>query len=67
MKIDKNISIEDLANELPAAVGYLMNNGIRCLRCGEPLWGTLESAALEKGFSHEDVDRFVREINELGQ
>ncbi|GEM_PF-5336042 len=33
--------------------------------CGEPIWGTLEEAAKEKGFSDEEIEGFVRDINEL--
>ena len=49
-KITKDIEIEDLVNLVPESVTYLSNEGIRCLRCGEPIWGSLESAAKEKGF-----------------
>jgi len=64
-KITKDIEIEDLVNELPDSVVYLMEQGIRCLRCGEPIWGTLESAAKEKGFSDEDIKKFVEELNKM--
>ncbi len=65
MKITKDIFIEDLVRELPESVEYLMNRGIRCLRCGEPVWGTLENAAKEKGFSAEQIEVFVSELNVL--
>lgn len=65
MKITKETFIEDLVNELPESVEYLMKKGIRCLRCGEPVWGTLESAAKEKGFSTEEIEGFVKDLNEL--
>lgn len=63
--IDKNILIEDLVTRLPRAVGYLMKKNIKCLACGEPIWGTLEDAARQKGFSDEEIDVFVRELNAL--
>lgn len=63
--ITKEIEIEILLEKLPEAVGYLMDNNIRCLRCGEPIWGTLEEAAKEKGFSEIDIQRFVTELNEM--
>jgi hypothetical protein len=63
--IDKKITIEELVNDYPFSVKYLMDKGIRCLRCGEPIWGTLESASLEKGFNEPEIDVFVKEINEL--
>ena len=65
MKITKEIFIEDLVRELPDAVEYLMKHGIRCLQCGEPVWGTLETAAKEKGFTPEQIDIFVNELNAL--
>jgi hypothetical protein len=63
--INKDITIEDLVTEFPRAVSYLMDEGIRCMRCGEPIWGTLETASLEKGFNQKDIARFVRELNNL--
>ena len=64
-KITKDIEIEDLVELLPDSVTYLMEQGIRCLRCGEPIWGTLEQAAKEKGFNDEDIEKFVKELNEM--
>jgi iron-sulfur cluster repair protein YtfE (RIC family) len=63
--IDKDILIEDLVREVPGAVTYLMKKNIKCLACGEPVWGTLEEAAKKKGFSGEEIDVFVKELNEL--
>lgn len=65
MKITKDIEIEDLVNILPEAVTYLMDKGIRCLKCGEPVWGSLEAAAKEKGFTDFNIEEFVKDINEL--
>ena len=63
--ITKDTEIEDLVKLIPNSVVYLMEKGIRCLRCGEPIWGTLESAALEKGFSDKDIANFVEDLNKL--
>jgi hypothetical protein len=50
-KIRLDTQVEDLATEYPEAVGFLTRHGIRCIRCGEPVWGTLgellEEAAIE--------------------
>ena len=64
-EITKNIEIEDLVRILPKAVSYLSDKGIRCLRCGEPIWGTLEEAAKEKGFDDEEIDGFVTDLRQL--
>jgi hypothetical protein len=65
MTINKEISIEELIEEVPASVGYLMKEGIRCIVCGEPIWGSLEEAAEEKGFTEKDIERFVKELQIL--
>ncbi len=67
MKITKSIAIEDLVQEVQGSVTYLSRNGIRCIRCGEPIWGTLEEAAKEKGFGEDDILRFVDDLNKLAE
>ena len=62
MKITKEITIEELTETVAESVKYLMEEGIRCIVCGEPIWGTLEEAVLEKGFSEADLNRFVEEL-----
>lgn len=53
--------IEDLVNEHPLAVGFLTRQGIRCIRCGEPLWCTLGELLEEEGV--KDHQRFINELN----
>ena len=65
MKITKEIAIEDLIEEVPASVEYLMKEGIRCIVCGEPIWGSLEEAAEEKGFNEVDIEKFVADLQNL--
>ena len=65
MRITKETEIEDLVSLLPEAVSYLRVEGIRCLRCGEPIWGSLDAAAKEKGFNDIDVEKFVNKLNKM--
>lgn len=65
--ISKEITIEELVELVPEAVQYLSRAGIRCIRCGEPIWGTLEEAAREKGFDDFDIERFVADLNKLNK
>jgi len=65
MNIDKNITIEDLVDEFPFSVNFLSKKGIKCIACGEPIWGTLEEACVEKNFSQEEIQEFVVELNSL--
>lgn len=64
-EITKDILIEELVNNYAFSVRYLMEKGIRCIMCGEPIWGTLEEAAREKDFSDADIDGFVKEMRHL--
>lgn len=63
-RITKNIPIEELIVRHPFSVHLLMKRGIKCIVCGEPIWGTLEDAAKEKGLSDQELDRIVEELNE---
>jgi len=68
MDISRDSVIEDLVSEYPASVRFLMEYGIRCLRCGEPVWGTLGTAMDEKRVPLERqliiVDELRRHISE---
>ena len=63
--IDKKITIEELTETIPGSVRYLMEQGIKCIACGEPIWGTLEEAAKEKGFKDKDISKFLSDLNNL--
>ncbi len=63
--IGRDTTIEDLVRTLPKSVHYMRKKGIRCLACGEPLWGTIESAAKEKGFSEDEIDQIVEDLRAL--
>lgn len=65
MLITKDILIEELIDKIPDAIEYLREKGIRCIRCGEPIWGSLEQAAKEKNFTDSDIMRFVSELNQI--
>ena len=67
MKIEKDILIEDLVDDFPFAEEYLRVKGIKCIRCGEPIWGTLEDACKEKGFADDAIIDIIKELNEINQ
>ncbi len=63
MIVEKSTTIEEIAGFGSALVQYLSEKGIRCIRCGEPIWGTLEEAAAAKNFSHDEIENFVSDMN----
>ncbi len=64
-QITKDIGIEDLINQYAFSMRYLAQKNIRCIPCGDSTEGTLEGAALEKGFNDEEIQAFVDELREL--
>ena len=60
--ITKNILIEDLVENYPFSIRYLMEKKIRCIMCGEPIWGTFEEAAKEKGYNDTEIQMFIDEM-----
>jgi methionine synthase II (cobalamin-independent) len=63
--ITKDTTIEDLVAIKAEAIQYLREKGIRCILCGEPIWGTIEEVSKEKGFSDEEILKMVNELNRL--
>jgi len=62
--ISKGQPIEDLIQEYPDLVGFLISHNLPCVVCGDPFWGTLEELAKSKGFTDEQIDNLVQEINQ---
>ncbi len=62
IKVSLDTPIEDLVLQFPEAVGFLSRRGVRCIRCGEPLWCTLGELLVEDGI--ENPQLLVDELNE---
>jgi len=56
-----DIQVEDLAASFPEAVGFLTKKGVRCIRCGEPIWGTLGELLKMEGVKNPQL--LVDELN----
>lgn len=65
MEVNKDISIEELVEQIPEAVAFLRERGIVCIICGEPVWGTLYELAKDKGFTDDEIDKIVEELTKL--
>jgi hypothetical protein len=64
-RIERKTTIEDILTEFPSMVDYLLKRGIRCIECGEPVWGTLEEALQEKGFGEDGINFILLEMNQI--
>ena len=65
IEISRQMTIEELVEAKPEAVNFLFKRGIRCIRCGEPTWDTLEAAARQKNFSEDEIDQLLLDLNLL--
>jgi hypothetical protein len=64
-KITLDTQIEDLVRDFPEAAGFLTKHGVRCIRCGEPVWGTLGELLEEESIG--EPQRLVDKLNEYLQ
>jgi hypothetical protein len=62
-KITPDTPVEDLVSLFPEAVGFLTRRGVRCLRCGEPLWCTLGELLRQDRVAEPAV--LITELNEF--
>ncbi len=62
-KIKRDTTIEEIVEKYPELVRPLMEYGIKCIACGEPVWGTLEENAEEKGITN--LDEIIVELNKI--
>jgi hypothetical protein len=65
MQIDLNTTIEEIVNKSSEAVKYLMDKKMRCIRCGEPIWGTLGDVLKEKGFSEDEIKQILEDLSSI--
>jgi hypothetical protein len=61
--LDPGMTVEDLIEAYPGSVSFLMDRGIVCMKCGEPVWGTLGEVISGKGLdvteTIADLERFL--------
>jgi hypothetical protein len=62
-RITGDTLIEEIVEKAPALIRPLREYGIVCVRCGEPIWGTIEQVARDKGI--DSVDEILREMNRI--
>jgi len=63
--IDRNTPIREIVEKYPYLIDFLLKEGIKCIECGDVLWGTLEEEAKRQGVSEEDLNRIIQEAGEL--
>ncbi len=62
LPVDEQTRVEELVEACPEAVKVLLREGVRCIRCGEPVWGTLGDLMKESGVP--DPEATLKRVNE---
>jgi len=60
-RVTLDTQVEDLVRDHPSTAGFLTAQGVRCIRCGEPVWGTLGELLEEE--SVEEPNSLVEKLN----
>ncbi|MEI7511601.1 MAG: DUF1858 domain-containing protein [Candidatus Peregrinibacteria bacterium] len=63
--VSRDDMIGEVLREYPDAVEIFMDYGIHCVGCHINEYETLEQGILGHGFSEEDLEDILRELNEL--
>ena len=59
--IEPSDTIEELLENYPGINSFLMDRGIFCIKCGEPVWATIQELVEEKKL---DIEKIIAELNE---
>jgi hypothetical protein len=62
VSITKDMAIEELIKAYPQAVGLLIEEGLPCVVCGEPFWGTLDELARQKNWDDSKIEKLIEII-----
>ena len=65
MIITRETTLEEIVESKPQSVSFLADKGIRCVVCGDIIWGSIASVAESKGFSEDEIEVLVEELNSI--
>jgi hypothetical protein len=65
MRITSDTYIEEIIRIIPDSIQYLQKKGIKCIACGEAVWGTLKDAADLKKITAQELSVIVSELNQM--
>ena len=54
--------VEELVKANPEVVRFLILEGLPCVICGEPFWGSLEELAQQKGWDDAQIDMLIEKM-----
>ena len=62
IQVTKDTPVEDLMEAWPGLVKFLVDEGLPCLVCGEPFWGSIGELAAGKHWDDTRITALVEKI-----
>lgn len=62
LTVTKDTPVEDILEAWPGVVKFLINEGLPCLVCGEPFWGTIGELARSKDWPEDKIDGLIEKM-----
>lgn len=66
-KITKETTLGEVVNSYPESAKVLMQYGLHCIGCHVSAFETIEQGSKAHGLSDEDIEKMVKEINEIAE
>jgi len=63
--IHKGMLISEIIAIHPEIVPEIMSRGLHCIGCGASMFETLEDGLMMHGMNPEDIDRTIKELNDI--
>lgn len=57
--------VEDLVRAWPDAVSFFMQRGVKCIACGEPIWGSIGDLCRSTGMTDERAAEVLAEATTM--
>jgi hybrid cluster-associated redox disulfide protein len=62
--ISRNTTVGEIIEKHPSAIEVLLWKGIHCVGCHAAFFETIEQGLRAHGFSEEEIDETLKELNE---
>ncbi len=64
-KITKDMTLGEVISKYPQTAEVMMKRGLHCIGCGIAAFETIEQGALAHGMNKKDLNKMVKEINDV--
>lgn len=66
-KITKDMTLGEVVKKYPKIAEVMLKYGLHCIGCHVAAWETIEQGALGHGMSKKDLEKMVKEMNNVAK